>query len=237
MARKKPKKVKHPKPSLWQRTRSNFLTGLVIVAPIVLTGYLIWTVVTFIDAKVVPLVPAIYNPTTYLGKDIPGFGVIIFLVFTAIIGALTKGIFGRQIVRTWENLIGRTPIVRSLYSGLKQIVETVLSQNTATFKNACLIEYPRKGLWVIGFITTEAKGEVQGKTRDDLIAVFVPTTPNPTSGVFVYAPKPDVIYLDMSIEDAAKLVISAGLVIPPTLEEIEAGRKPVPAKNGKPKGR
>ena len=228
MPRKKPKKVKHPKPSLWQRTRSNFLTGLVIVAPIVLTAYLIWTVVTFIDAKVVPLVPAMYNPSTYLGKDIPGFGVIIFLIFTAIFGALTKGIFGRQIVRTWENLIDRTPVVRSLYSGLKQIVETVLSQNTATFKDACLIEYPRKGLWVIGFITTEARGEVQEKTQEDLISIFVPTTPNPTSGVFVYAPKTDVIYLDMSIEDAAKLVISAGLVIPPTAAEIAAGRRPAP---------
>ncbi len=228
MPRKKPKKVKHPKPSLWQRTRSNFLTGLVIVAPIVLTAYLIWTVVTFIDAKVVPLVPAMYNPSTYLGKDIPGFGVIIFLIFTAIFGALTKGIFGRQIVRTWENLIDRTPVVRSLYSGLKQIVETVLSQNTATFKDACLIEYPRKGLWVIGFITTEARGEVQEKTQENLISIFVPTTPNPTSGVFVYAPKTDVIYLDMSIEDAAKLVISAGLVIPPTAAEIAAGRRPAP---------
>lgn len=226
MARKskKTKRVKTPKPTLWQRMRSNFLTGLVIVAPVVLTGYLIWTVVTFIDAKVVPLVPGIYNPSTYIGKNIPGFGVIIFLIFTAIIGSLTKGIFGRQLVRMWENLIGRTPVVRSLYSGLKQIVETVLSQNSATFKYACLIEYPRRDIWAIGFVTTDAKGEVQEKTRDDLISIFVPTTPNPTSGVFVFAPRPEVIFLDMTVEDAAKLVISAGLVIPPTKQEIEAAR-------------
>lgn len=228
MARKKPRRIKAPKTTIAHRIRSNFFTGLVIVAPIVLTGYLIWTVVTFIDAKVVPLVPAAYNPSTYIGTYVPGFGVVIFLIFTAIFGALTKGIFGRQLVRIWENLVSRTPVVRSIYSGLKQIVETVLSQNSATFQNACLIEYPRRDLWVIGFITTEAKGEVQEKTSTDTIAVFVPTTPNPTSGVFVYAPKSDVIVLDMTIEDAAKLVISAGLVIPPTKAEIAARRKSSP---------
>jgi len=237
MARKNRKagKIRTPKPSLGSRARSNFLTGLVIVAPVALTGYLIWTVVTFIDAKVVPLVPGAYNPSTYIGQSIPGFGVIIFLIFTAIIGALTKGIFGRQIVRTWENLIARTPIVRSLYGGVKQVVETVLSQSNATFQHACLIEYPRKGIWAIGFITTDATGEVQEKTRDDLTAVFVPTTPNPTSGVFVYVPREDIIYLDMSVEDAAKLVISAGLVVPPTKAELAARRKPVAPKTSAPK--
>ncbi len=228
MAKKTGKRKKAPRTTMMQRIRSNFLTGLVIVAPIVLTGYLIWTVVTFIDAKVVPLVPAAYNPSTYLGTYVPGFGVVIFLVFTAIFGALTKGIFGRQLLRMWENLVGRTPVVRSIYSGLKQVVETVISQNNATFQKACLIEYPRRGIWVIGFITTDATGEVQEKTSDDMTAIFVPTTPNPTSGVFVYVPKPDVIILDMTIEDAAKLVISAGLVVPPTRAEIAARRKPAP---------
>ncbi len=220
-----------PKPPLMQRLRSNFFTGLIIVAPVVITIYLIWTVVTFIDARVVPLVPGLYNPSTYLGQEIPGFGVVIFLISTAIIGALAKGLFGRQIIRLWENLIGRTPIVRSVYSGLKQIVETILSQTNSNFQNACMIEYPRKGIWAIAFISTASKGEVLQKTgEDEMLSVFLPTTPNPTSGFLLFVPRKDVIILDMTVEDAAKLVISAGLVVPPSKEEIAAGAKPVPAK-------
>jgi len=214
-----------------QRLRSNFFTGLIIVAPVVITIYLIWTVVTFIDARIVPLVPATYNPSTYLGQDIPGFGVVIFLITTAIIGSLTKGLFGRQIIRLWENVVGRTPVVRSVYSGLKQIVETILSQTNSNFQNACLIEYPRKGIWAIAFISTASKGEVLQKTgEDEMQSVFLPTTPNPTSGFLLFVPRKDVVVLDMTVEDAAKLVISAGLVVPPTKEEISAGRKPVLAK-------
>ena len=232
MARR-PKKVSL-RPTIWQRTRSNFLTGLVIVAPVVLTIYLIWTVVTFIDAKVVPWVPDIYNPITYIGVDIPGFGVVIFIIFTAIVGALTKGLFGRQLVRFWENLISRTPVVRSVYKGLKQIVETILSQSSSSFQNACLVQYPREGIWAIAFISTDTKGEVfENIPHDQVISVFLPTTPNPTSGFLLFVPKKDVIILDMTVEDAAKLVISAGLVSPPTAEEIAAGRKSVPKTNGK----
>ncbi|MEE9454917.1 MAG: DUF502 domain-containing protein [Paracoccaceae bacterium] len=233
MARKtkKPARKIAPKPSLFQRMRVDFFTGLIIVAPVVITIYLIWTAITFIDAKVVPWVPAFYNPSTYIGQDIPGFGVIIFLLFTAIIGALTKGLFGRQLVRFWENLIGRTPIVRSVYGGLKQIVETILSQSNASFQKACLVEYPRKGIWAIAFISTDTRGEVQNLIADhDLYSIFLPTTPNPTSGFLLFVPKKEVVVLDMSVEDAAKLVISAGLVVPPTAEEIAAGVKAVPAK-------
>lgn len=231
MARKSKKFTKKitPKPTIMQRIRSNFFTGLVVVAPVVITGYLLWSVVTFIDAKVVPWVPADYNPSTYLGKDIPGFGVIIFLIFTAIVGVLTKGLFGRQLLRFWENLIARTPIVRSIYGGLKQIVETILSQSNASFQKACLVEYPRTGIWAIAFISTDTKGEVQNQIEGhDLYSIFLPTTPNPTSGFLLFVPKSDVVLLDMTVEDAAKLVISAGLVVPPTKAEIEAGVKPLP---------
>jgi len=220
-----------PSPSVAQRLRSNFFTGLIIIAPVAITIYLIWTVVTFIDARVVPLVPETYNPSTYLGQDIPGFGVVIFLITTAIIGSLTKGLFGRQIIRLWENIIGRTPVVRSVYSGLKQIVETILSQTNSNFQNACLIEYPRKGIWAIAFISTASKGEVLKKTgEDEMMSVFLPTTPNPTSGFLLFVPRQELVILDMTVEDAAKLVISAGLVVPPTKKEIEAGLKPVPSK-------
>jgi len=233
MARKKNKFTKRitPKPTVMQRLRGNFFTGLVIVAPVVITLYLIWTVVKFIDTRVVPLVPAIYNPSTYLGQDIPGFGVVIFLIVTAIIGSLAKGIFGRQIIRIWENLIGRTPVVSSVYSGLKQIVETVLSQSSSNFQQACMIEYPRKGIWAIAFVSTSSSGEVLKKTGEsEMLSVFLPTTPNPTSGFLLFVPRSDVVILSMSVEEAAKLVISAGLVVPPTKEEITAGVKLAPAK-------
>lgn len=216
--------------SLFQRTRSNFLTGLVIVAPVSLTIWVIWSAISFIDSRVVPLVPDVYNPATYLGKNIAGFGVIIFLLFTALVGSLTKGLAGRQFIRFGEGLFDRTPVVRSIYNAVKQIIETILNQSGSSFQQACLVEYPRRGLWAVAFISTEAQGELPDKLgRSDMLSVFLPTTPNPTSGFLLYVPRGDLIFMDMSVEDAAKLVISAGLVAPPTAAEIAAGRRPAPA--------
>jgi len=224
--------TKRKKPSLFQRTRSNFLTGLVIVAPVTLTFWVIWTAVGFIDARVTPLVPDVYNPATYLGRNIFGFGVVIFLLFTATVGALTKGFFGRQLIVWGEGLFDRTPLVRSVYNAVKQITETILSNSSNSFQKACLLEYPRRGIWAVAFISTDTGGELPRKlARDDLVSVFLPTTPNPTSGFLLFVPRGDLVVLDMSVEDAAKLVISAGLVNPPTVEEIAAGRKPaIPSK-------
>jgi uncharacterized membrane protein len=199
-----------------QRLRGDFLTGLVVVLPMFLTGYLLWATIAFIDAKVVPLIPGRYNPENVFGRNIFGLGLLVFLVFTTLVGALTKGIVGRQILQTGERLVERTPIVRSLYNGLKQIVETIFSQSATSFKQACLVEYPRKGIWSVVFVSTEARGEIPGKVGEpDLVSVFLPTTPNPTSGYLLYVPRRDLIPLDMTIEDAAKLIISAGLVAPP----------------------
>ena len=215
------------KATLLQRFRTNFLTGLVIVAPVSLTIWVVWTAINFMDARVLPLVPDIYNPETYLGEGVFGFGVIIFILFTAFVGALTKGLFGRQLIAWSESLFDRTPVVRSIYNAVKQLVETVLSQSDKSFREACLIQYPRKGIWAIGFVSTDARGEIPGKAgEDDLVSVFLPTTPNPTSGFLLFLPRRDVVVLDMTVEEAAKLVISAGLVIPPTKEEILAGRRP-----------
>ncbi len=227
MARKPAKPSRRlAKPSLLQRMRSNFLTGLVIVAPVTLTLWMIWASVNFIDARIVPLVPGIYNPSTYLGVNIAGFGVVVFLLFTTFVGALTKGLFGRQLIRWGEGLVDRTPIVRSIYNGVKQIFETVISQSNNSFKYACLIEYPRRDMWAIAFVSTETRGEVLNRSgQSALMSVFLPTTPNPTSGYLLFVPKEEVVILDMTVEDAAKLVISAGLVTPPTKEEIAAGRK------------
>lgn len=231
MAKKPTPKVRRrrvPQTTPFQRIRNNFLTGLVVVAPVFLTIYLIWVFITFVDDRVVPWVPAAWNPENILGRNIPGIGLVFFLLGTTVIGYLTKGLFGRQLVRWGESLVDRTPVVRSIYNAVKQIIETIFSQSQQSFQNACLVEYPRKGLWALAFISTGAKGELVKKFgSNDMLSIFLPTTPNPTSGFLLFVPRRDVVILDMSVEDAAKLVISAGLVVPPTAEEIKAGRKPV----------
>ena len=170
----------------------------------------------WVDSVVLPLVPSTIQPEKYIGINLRGVGVIIFLIFTIFIGWIAKGLIGRSFISFAESLVDRMPVVRSIYSGVKQIAETVFAQSDRNFEKACLIEYPRRGIWVIGFISTEAKGEVaeSAQTGDRLMGVFIPTTPNPTSGFLLFLPKQDIIELDMSVEEAAKLVISAGLVYP-----------------------
>jgi uncharacterized membrane protein len=218
---------KPKRPGLFARLRSSFLTGLVVVAPVGLTIWLIWTVVGWFDGFVLQVVPNAYQPDrllqTWLGLDetiqinIRGIGVVFFLVFTIIVGWMAKGLLGRSLIRFAEGLVERTPVVRSIYSGIKQISETIFAQSERSFEKACLIEYPRRGIWAIGFISTTAKGEIAkstGHSGEELLSIFVPTTPNPTSGFLLFIPANDVIELDMSVEDSAKLVISAGLVYP-----------------------
>ena len=207
------------------RLRINFLTGIVVIAPVALTIWLIWSVIGWFDGFVLPFVPDAYRPekilNTLFGYDlklnIRGVGVVVFLVFATLVGWLAKGLIGRSFIKYAENLVNRMPVVRSFYSGIKQIAETVFAQQERSFEKACMIEYPRKGIWAIGFISTTAKGEIaeQNSSNGPMVSVFVPTTPNPTSGFLLFFPKADIIELDMSIEDAAKLVISAGLVYPP----------------------
>jgi uncharacterized membrane protein len=210
------------KHGLFGSIRTNFLTGLAVVLPVALTIYLVWSFVGFVDARVLPFLPAKYNPANYV--DIRGMGLVVFLIFTTFVGALTKGLFGRSIVRMAESLVDRMPIVRSIYNGLKQIVETVFSQSSKSFEKACLVEYPRKGIWAIAFISTQTRGEVLDKSgHPEMMSVFLPTTPNPTSGFLLFVPKSDVVVLDMDVEEAAKLIISAGLVVPPTKEEKAKG--------------
>ena len=209
--------------SLFGALRASFLTGLVVIAPIGLTLWLIWTVVGWIDGWVLPLVPARFLPEQYIGINLRGVGVIFFLVFTVIIGWLAKGLIGRSLIRWGESIVDRLPLVRSVYGGVKQIAETVFAQSENNFDKACLIQYPRPGIWAIAFISTEAKGEIARKIplAEDKVAVFMPTTPNPTSGFLLFLPRKDVIELDLSIEDAAKLIISAGLVYPAGMDAAE----------------
>ncbi len=212
----------HPQPPKPRRRgllgglRASFLTGIVVIAPIAVTLWLLWTVVGWIDSWVLPFVPEMYKPKQYIGIDLRGVGMIIFFIFTIIVGWLAKGIMGKSLINWGEGLVDRMPVVRSIYNGLKQIAETVFAQSDTNFNKACLVEYPRKGIWAVAFISTNAKGEVNARIPHDvpMVSVFLPTTPNPTSGFLLFVPKTDIIELDMSIEDAAKLVISAGMVYP-----------------------
>ena len=206
----------HRRPGLFARLRSSFLTGIVVIAPVGLTIWLLWSVMGWVDSVVLPLVPATILPEKYIGINLRGIGLIIFLLFTIIIGWIAKGILGRSMISFAESLVERMPVVRTIYSGIKQISETVFAQSERSFEKACLIQYPRKGIWAIGFVSTTAKGEVYKQTNPSgkLMSIFLPTTPNPTSGFLLFLPEEDVIELDMSVEDAAKLVISAGLVYP-----------------------
>lgn len=204
------------KRSMFVWLRGSFLTGLVVIAPIGLTLWLIWTVAGWVDSWVLPFVPIWLRPDQYVGLNIRGIGVLVFLIFTILVGWMAKGIIGKSMISWAEGLVSGLPVVRSVYKGLKQIAETVFAQSDTSFDKACLVEYPRKGIWAIAFISTSAKGEIDTKVPVDQnkTAVFLPTTPNPTSGFLLFLPKSDVIELDMSVEDAAKLVISAGLVYP-----------------------
>jgi uncharacterized membrane protein len=198
-----------------RRLRNYFLTGLIIVAPLAITAYLTWTFIGWVDSWVKPYIPAIYNPDYYLPFAVPGFGLLTALFLITMIGFLTANLVGRSIISFGESLLDRMPLVRSLYKGLKQIFQTVLAEQSGSFKQAALIEYPRRGLWSIVFIATDTKGEVNSRLpEDDSMSVFLPTTPNPTSGFLLFVPRKDVIVLDMSVEEAAKMVISAGLVSP-----------------------
>ncbi|MBQ2263311.1 MAG: DUF502 domain-containing protein [Loktanella sp.] len=216
------------RPSMVARLRGNFLAGLVIVAPIGLTFWLIWTVVGWVDSWVWPFVPNYYHPEPLINRllgrtpgneitvNVRGVGVVIFFIFTIFVGWLGKGLIGRSFLHMGERMVDRMPVVRSVYNAAKQIAETVFSQRETSFDKACLVEYPRKGLWAIAFVSTNAKGEIASQLSDGetFVTVFLPTTPNPTSGFLLFLPRSDIKELSMSVEDAAKLVISAGLVYP-----------------------
>ncbi|MDG4648834.1 DUF502 domain-containing protein [Roseibacterium sp. SDUM158017] len=210
-----------PKRGLLAGLRSSFLTGLIVITPIGVTIWLIWTLTGWIDGWVLPLIPNAYNPVNlirdYTGIEINirGFGVVTFILFTLLVGWVAKGIIGRSLILWAESLVLSIPLIRTLYSGLKQIVETVLAQGQQNFDKACLVEYPRRGMWAIAFISTHAKGEIARRHgTQEMVSVFLPTTPNPTSGFLLFVPRKDVVILDMTVEDAAKLIISAGLVYP-----------------------
>ena len=201
--------------SLPQRMRAYFITGILVVAPVSITLYLAWIFIGFVDNRITPLIPVQYNPETYLPFALPGLGLLILVVTLILVGAATAGFFGRLWARISEQILGRMPVIRNIYGAVKQILETVLAQQSKAFREAVLVEYPRRGIWAIAFITGRTEGEVQNITEEECINIFLPTTPNPTSGFLLFVPKKDLVHLDMNVEEAIKMVISGGIVTPP----------------------
>jgi uncharacterized membrane protein len=190
-----------------------FITGLLIWIPVVITIWVLEVIVTTLDLTLV-LLPETWQPKELIGRTIPGLGVLLTLFVLFLTGLLTRNFIGERLVRLWESLLGRIPIVRSIYSSVKQVSDTILSPNGQAFRQALLIQYPRPGIWTIAFQTGVPAPEVQRLIQSDMVAVYVPTTPNPTSGFFLMLPRAEVIELDMSVDEALKYVVSMGVVSP-----------------------
>jgi uncharacterized membrane protein len=206
------------------RLRNYFLTGFIVTAPLAITAYLAWSFVGWVDSWVKPYIPDRYNPDHYLPFAVPGFGLIVALFLITLVGFLTANFIGKTIVSFGESLLDRMPLVRSIYRGLKQIFETILSNKADSFTKVALIEYPRRGAWAIVFIASDKRNEVSALLdphQAESVAVFLPSTPNPTTGFLMYVPRAELIELSMSVEEAAKLIISAGLVAPAHDEKLQ----------------
>lgn len=202
--------------SLAAHLRNYLITGIVVIGPLAITFYLVRGFIEWADSTVKPLIPPSWNPDTYLPIAVPGFGLLVGLVVLMALGALTASLIGRSLIAFGENLLDRTPLVRPVYKTLKQVFETVVANRDSAFKQVGLIEWPRPGLWALVFVSQAARGEVAEKLgqSEEMLTVFIPTTPNPTGGYIMFVPRGDVTILDMSVEDAAKLILSAGLVVP-----------------------
>lgn len=197
--------------------RRYIIAGLLIWLPLGVT-LLVFKLLVGLVEQLIALVPRQYHPESLLGLEIPYFDVILtviaMFVITVLTGLIVTNFFGRKLVKLWESILGRIPVVRSIYQGAKQIAETVFSSTGKSFRKVLLIEYPRKGLYTLAFQTGDSAGEVQAKTGEPVTTVFIPTTPNPTSGFIILVPTKDVVELDMNVDEALKMVISLGMVEP-----------------------
>ncbi len=210
-----PRPARAPGASWGARLRGYFLAGVLVTAPIGITVYIAWLFISFVDSRVKPWIPAKYDPETYLPFSIPGIGLVFVIAFLILMGALTAGFVGRRIVRLGEGLLARMPVVRSIYGAVKQIFETVLAQRSTAFREVVLFQYPRPGIWALGFITGTTRGEAQAVSGgEEVVNVFMPTTPNPTSGFVFLVPRSEVRPLRMTAEEGLKLVVSGGIITP-----------------------
>jgi uncharacterized membrane protein len=203
-----------PPLSLAARLRNYFFAGILVTAPISITVYFTWSVVSWVDRAMARVLPPHYNPSTYLPFSLPGLGLVMLVTALTVIGFLTANFLGHSLIHLSERILGRTPIIRSLYSSIKQIFETVLKDQSTAFREVVLLEFPRSGAWTLGLVAGRAADEIRDKLPEDLVTVFVPTAPNPTSGYLIFMPRADAIHLDMSVDEALKMIVSGGLVTP-----------------------
>ncbi|MEZ5647726.1 MAG: DUF502 domain-containing protein [Alphaproteobacteria bacterium] len=196
------------------RFQAYFFTGVLVTAPAGITLWLSYQFVGAVDKLVLPLIPDRYNPGTYLPFGLPGLGLLVTVILLTLIGALTANFLGRTLLRLGERILGRVPVIRGLYGALKQIFETVVSQNASAFREVALVEYPRAGCWSIGFVSGTTTGEIGHLMDSPVVSIFVPTTPNPTSGFLLIVPRSEIIPLSMTVEEGVKMIVSGGLITP-----------------------
>lgn len=208
--------------TLGAKFRTYFFAGVLVTAPISITLFVAWTAMELVDRWVIGLLPAPYQ----FDLPVPGIGLLLLVLMLTVIGAFAAGFIGRLLVRMGERMVHAVPVVRNIYSALKQIIETILAQQSSAFRQVVLVEYPRPGLWAIAFITGTTQGEVQNLIDQEIVNVFLPTTPNPTSGFLLFVPKRDLVVLDMSVEEGIKMVISGGIVTPPDRRPADLRKRP-----------
>ncbi len=196
----------------WLRAR--FVAGMLIALPVVATFIILEFLINLIDSRVVPLLPPALRPETYLDYAVPGFGLLILLIFLTLLGSVATNYLGHYFVQTTDRVLARVPVVRSVYSVFKQIRDVFQNNSAGQYKEVVLVQYPKAGSWVIGFVAGAAKGEMSHRLGADFIGVFVPTTPNPTSGFLIYVQASETVKLDMTVEEGAKVIFSGGLVVP-----------------------
>lgn len=198
------------------KVKQYLITGLLVLVPLAITAWVLKTIIGFMDNSLL-LLPNAWHPHALFKRDIPGLGAILTVAIVLLTGMLATNFFGKQLIMLWENLLNRVPVVKSIYAGVKQVSDTLFSDSGNAFRHAALVQFPHSGAWTIAFITGRPGGEVAIHLRGEYASVYVPTTPNPTSGYFLMVPKEDIIMLEMSVDEALKYIISMGVISPSDL--------------------
>ncbi len=193
--------------------RKWLFTGLLVIVPGVITAWVLHWIVSTLD-QTLQILPENWHPDKVLGVHVPGFGVVLTLVILLVVGAVASNFAGRKLVQWGDALVHRIPVVRSIYSSVKQVSDTLFAENGNAFRKAVLVQWPREGVWTVAFVTGAPNGEIAAYLRDEFVSVYVPTTPNPTGGYFVMLRKSDCVELDMSVDSALKYIVSMGVVVP-----------------------
>lgn len=207
------------------RLRNWFLAGILVSAPVGITIWITWSLIDFVDNRIRPFIPARWDPDNYLPFSVPGLGVLLVLTVLVLIGMFAAGLVGRWLMHLGERVLARVPVVRSIYSAAKQVMETLFADRSRAFREVVLVEYPHRGTWAVAFVTAQTRGEVPSKLQDEVISLFMPAVPNPTTGFLLFVPRAEVRPLDMTVEQGLKLVISGGIVTPEVAAAASTGGK------------